>query len=119
MTVHPKILPLWLGKMQIAGLHLDSAELDYSLPKKPATAKPTTPPVSFYDLGKRIQSVVSTLPEFKIPNLDFRVTNSIANLFVGNRKFIELTEVNSHLEGPPAERKITIRCKSNLWQGIS
>jgi hypothetical protein len=28
-------------------------------------------------------------------------------------------EVNSHLQGPPAERKITIRCKSNLWQDIS
>jgi hypothetical protein len=35
VTVQPKILPLFLGKMQIAGLHLDSAELDYTLPEKP------------------------------------------------------------------------------------
>ena len=119
VTVHPKILPLLLGKMQIAGLRLDSAELNYTLPKKPATGKTIPPPVSFYDLAKRIQSVVSTLPEFKIPNLDFRVDNSSANLFVGEQKFLELTEVNSHLAGPPAGRKITVRCKSNLWQGIS
>jgi hypothetical protein len=119
IRIRPKILPLFLGKMQIAGLRLDSAELDYTLPEKPATAKPTPPPVSFYDLGKRIQSIVAGLPEFKIPDLDFQVINSQANLFVGNRKFLELTAVNSHLEGPPAERKISVSCKSNLWQRIS
>jgi len=119
MTVHPKILPLFIGKMQIAGLRLDSAELDYTLPTKPVAEKTTPQPFSYYNLAKRIQAVVATLPEFKIPDLDFRVINSSANLFIGDRKLLELVEVNSHLQGPPAERKITIRCKSNLWQDIS
>ena len=119
VTVQPKILPLFLGKIQLADLRLDSAELNYTLPQKPATEKTTPQPFSLYDLGKRIQTVVATLPEFKIPDLDFRVNNSSANLFAGDRKFLELTAVNSHLAGPPAERKITINCKSNLWQRIS
>jgi hypothetical protein len=119
IRMRPKILPLFLGKMQIASLRLDLAELDYTLPEKPATAKTTPPPFSLDNLGKRIQAVVATLPEFKIPDLDFRVNNSRANLFIGDRKFLELTGVNSHLEGPPAERKISISCQSNLWQRIS
>jgi len=97
MTVQPKFLPLLLGKMQIAGIRLDSAELDYMLPEKPGTAKTTPQPISYYNLAKGIQAAVATLPEFKIPGLDFQVINSKANLFAGNRKFIEFTEVNSHL----------------------
>jgi len=119
VTVQPKILPLFLGKLHIAGLHFDSAELDYTLPEKPATGKTTPQPISHYNLAKRLHSVVSTLPSFKIPDLDFQINNSSANLFIGTRKFLELTEVYSHLEGPLAGRKITIRCKSNRWQRIS
>ena len=119
IRIRPKILPLFLGKMQIAGLRLDLAELDYTLPEKPATGKTTPQPFTFSSLAKRIQSIISSLPEFKIPDLDFRVIDSSANLFIGNRKFLELTAVNSHLEGPPAERKISVSCKSNLWQRIS
>lgn len=67
VSVQLKILPLFLGKLQIAGLHLDSAELDYTLAKKSATEKTTPQPFSFDDLAKRLQSLVATLPEFKIP----------------------------------------------------
>ena len=119
MTVHPKILPLFIGKMQIAGLRIDSAEFDYTLPIKPAAEKTTPQPFSYSNLAKRIQAVAATLPEFKIPNLDFQVINSKVNLFAGTQKLIEFSEVNSHLEGPLAGRKIAIRCKSNLWQRIS
>ncbi len=102
VSIRPKILPLLLGKMQIAGLRLDSAELDYTLAKKPATEKTTPQPFSFDDLAKRIQSLVATLPEFKIPDLDFQVNNARVSLFDDGRKLLELTEVNSHLAGPPA-----------------
>jgi len=119
MKVHPKVLPLFLGKIQIAGLRLDSAELDYTFTKKPATKKITSKPFSLYELGKEIQSVVSTLPEFKIPDLDFHVINSTMNLFDSSRKILALKSVNSHLEGPPAGRRITLNCKSNLWERIS
>jgi len=119
VRVHPRIWPLFLGKLQIAGLRLDSAELDYTLTKKPATGKIPSQPFSLNELGKKIQSIVSTLPEYKIPNLDFQVNSARVSLFDDGRKLLELTEVNSQLEGPPAGRKITLNCKSNLWQSIS
>lgn len=74
LSVYPRILPLFLGKVQIASLRLDSAELNYTLTKTPAAEKPASQPFSLYELGKKIQSIVSTLPEFQIPNLDFRLT---------------------------------------------
>jgi hypothetical protein len=119
VSVHPKILPLFLGKMQIDDLRLDSAELNYTLPARSATEKRASQPFSLYDLGKKVQSMVSTLSEFKIPDLDFQVINSRVNLFDSGRKILALRSVNSHLEGPPAGRKITLNCQSNLWQRIS
>ena len=119
VRVHPKILPLFLGKMQIAGLRLDSAELNYTLPIRSATVKRASQPFSLNDLGKKVQSMVSTLPEFKIPDLDFQVINSRVSLFDSGRKILALKSVNSHLEGPLTGRKITLDCKSNLWQRIS
>jgi hypothetical protein len=119
VRVFPRILPLFLGKLQIADLRLDSAELDYTLTKKPATAKIASQPFSLNELRKKIQSIVSSLAEYKIPNLDFQVNNAKVSLFDDGRKLLELTEVNSYLAGPPAGRKIALSCKSNLWQSIS
>ncbi len=119
LRVYPTILPLFLGNVKIAGLRLDSAELDYTVTKKPATEQISSQPFSLYELGKKIQSFVSRLPEFKIPGLDFQVINSKVNLFDSGRKIMALRSVNSHLEGPPAGRKMTLNCKSNLWQRIS
>jgi uncharacterized protein involved in outer membrane biogenesis len=119
LTIHPRILPLFMGKLQIVSLRLDSAELNYTLPIKPATKKNSRQSVSLYDLGENIQSFLSTLPEFNIPNLDFEVVDSRVNLFDRERKFLTLTSVNSHMEGPPGGRTITIDGESNLWQHIS
>ena len=119
LTIHPRILPLFQGKLQITRLHLDSAQLDYTLPIKPVTDKTSQKPISLVNLGKEIRSFFSTLPEFKIPNLDYQVVDSRVNLFDGQRKLLTLTAVNSHMEGPPDGRTITIDAKSNFWQNIS
>ena len=55
--------------MQITDLRLESAELDYTLPKKATEGKAMPQPITYYNLAKKIQSVVATLPEFKIPDL--------------------------------------------------
>ncbi len=119
LTIHPRILPLFFGKMQLARLRLDSAELNYTLPIKPIKINTARQPVSIYDLGKKIQSFVSVLPEFKIPDLDFQVVDSRVNLFDSERKILTLSTVNTHIAGPPAGRTITLDCQSSLWQHIS
>ncbi len=119
VRVYPEILPLFRGKIQIASLRLDTAELDYTLTKKTVTEKRASQPFSLDELGKKVQSFVSTLPAFKIPELDYQVINSRVNLFDNGRQLLALSSVNHHLEGPPAGRKITLKCKSSLWQSIS
>jgi hypothetical protein len=119
VAVRPKILPLFWGKMKIDRIYLDSAELDYMLPKRPTTEKKTPQPFSYYNLAKRIQSTIATLPGYKIPDLEFRVENSRVNLLVGDQIFLGLGEFNSHLEGPASRRQFSISCQSNFWQNIS
>jgi hypothetical protein len=119
VSVQPKILPLFLAKIQIAGLFLDSGEIDYRLAKKPATEKIRPQPLSISDLDKKIQSVMSPHAEFNISGLDVQIKNSKANLFAGDRKILELTQVNSELAVPATGLSISLSCKSNLWQSIS
>lgn len=118
LTLHPRILSLIRGKLQITRLRLDSAELDYILPIKPATMKSTRQPVSLGQLGKKIGSFLSTLPEFNLPNLDFQLVDSRVNLFDQKRKFLSLNAVNAHMNGPPEGRTISIEGASNLWRHI-
>ncbi len=119
LTIHPRILPLFQGKLQITSLRLDSAQLDYTLPIKPVSKKTSRQPASLVDLDKKMRSFFSALPEFSIPNLDFQIVDSRVNLFDQERKLLTLKAVNSHVEGPPEGRTITIDGESNLWKHIS
>ncbi len=119
LTIHPRLIPLFFGKMQIARLRFDAAELNYTLPITPVTGKTARQPVSFYDLGKRLQFFVAALPEFKIPDLDFRIVDSRVNLHDSERKILTFSAVNTHMTGPPAGRTITIDSQSGLWQRMS
>ena len=56
MSIHPKILPLFLGNVKIASLRLDSAELNSTVTKKPATEQISSQTFSRYELGTKIQS---------------------------------------------------------------
>ena len=47
LRVQPNILPLFVGEVQIAAIRLESAELDYILPKKTATGRTAPQPFSY------------------------------------------------------------------------
>ena len=111
LSVRPEILPLFLGKVKIIGLYLDSAEFDYTLPQASQQAVSE-------DWAKKIPSVVSTLSKFSTPAMAFRVDNASVNLFEGARKFLALTEVTALLAGPPAAPQITVGCASDLWKSL-
>jgi uncharacterized protein YhdP len=119
VSISPNIPSLLSGKVQIDSLRIESADLDYTLTKKAGAGKQDAQPFSLHELGKKVQAMVSALPEPKIPELDFQVTNSRVKLFNNGRQFLALNAVNSHLEGPATRRQITLNCKSDLWQSIA
>ncbi len=117
--VNLNILPLFLGKIEVTSIHLDSAEVDYIHPEKSAADNRISQPLYLEELKRKIDAIISTLAEYKIPNLDVRVSNASANLFAGERKLLQLTQLDFLLESTPAGRKFTLNCKSDVWQGIS
>ena len=112
LIVRPEIRPLFLGKLKIIGLYLDSAEFDYTLPQASQQA-------ASGDWAKKISSVVSMFSKFSAADMAFRVDNASVNLFQGGRKRLSLTEVNARLAGPPESPLITVGCASDLWENIS
>jgi hypothetical protein len=119
LKVYLNILPLFLGKIEITNIHLDAAEVDYILPLSPAAESQTSQHLSLQELKKKIEAIIPSLAEYTIPNLDLQVKNASVNLFAGERKLLQLTQLDLLLEGTPAGRKLTLNCNSNVWQGLS
>lgn len=119
IQVYPKILPLFSGHVQIASARVNSPEVSLKLTSKPAKEKKPSAALSVDDIRKKITSSLSRLPEFKMPELNIQIKNGRLNLFDSDRKVLELTEFNAHLQGPPESRKITVKCDSSLWESLS
>ncbi len=113
------ILPLFLGRVEVTNIHFDAAEVDYILPLSPAAETQTSQSLSLQELKRKIDAIISSLAEYKIPNLDLQVKNASINLFSGEQKLLQLTQLDLLLKGASAGRKLTLSCKSDVWQEIS
>ena len=114
-----KILPLFLGNIEVTNIYFDAAEVDYILPLSLAAENQTSQSLSLQELKRKIDAIISSLAEYKIPNLDLKVKNASVNLFSGEQKLLQLTQLDLLLEGTPAGRKLTLNCNSDAWQEIS
>jgi hypothetical protein len=119
LTIHPTILPLLRGRLQLAAVRLESSELQWRLQTTAATDTPPPQLVSVYDMGERVASFLASLPEFTIPDLDFRLVDSRLKLFDSEQLILSLEGVNTHMSGPPAGRTFTMDCHSSLWHHLS
>jgi hypothetical protein len=119
VAVSLKILPLFLGKVEVTSIHFDAAEVDYILPLSSAADTQTSQSLSLQELKRKIDAIISSLAEYKIANLDLQVKNASINLFSGERKLLQLTQLDFLLEDTPAGRKLTLNCNSDVWQEIS
>ena len=118
MKVYPKILPLFLGSLEVDVVTLEYADYYMKLPQISREAPPTEQLASFDDVIEAISKAIRGLPEFKLPELKMRIEYGKINLVDPFGRKFKLSEVQADYQRQPNELDFSIRCKSNLWDQI-
>jgi hypothetical protein len=118
MKVYPKILPLFLGSLEVGVVSLEYADYFMKLPQISREASQPEQLASFDDIIKAISKAIRGLPEFKLPELKLRVEYGKINLVDPFGRKFKLSEVQADYQRRPNKLDFSIRCKSNLWDQI-
>jgi len=118
MKIFPKILPLFLGRLQADVVTLEYADYFMELPQIRHEVPKPEQPASFDDILAAIFKAIRGLPEFKLPELKLRVNSGNINLVDPFGREFKLREVQAAYHRQPQELDFSIRCKSNLWDQI-
>jgi hypothetical protein len=118
MKVYPKILPLFLGSLQVGVVTLEYADYFMKLPQISREAPQPEQLASFDAILEAISKAIRGLPEFKLPELKMRVRYGKINLVDPFGRKFKLREVQAAYQRQPNELDFSIRCKSNLWDQI-
>ena len=118
MKVYPKILPLFLGSLEVGVVTLEYADYFMKLPQISREASQPEQLASFDDIIEAISKAIRGLPEFKLPELKLRVEYGKINLVDPFGRKFKLSEVQADYQRRPNKLDFSIRCKSNLWDQI-
>ena len=118
MKIYPKILPLFLGRLQAGVVTLEYADYFMELPQIRHEVPKPEQLASFDDILAATFKAIRGLPEFKLPELKLRVNSGKINLVDPFGREFKLREVQAVYQRRPHELDFSIRCKSNLWDQI-
>ena len=118
MKVYPKLLPLFLGILEVGVVTLEYADYFMKLPQISREAPQSEQLASFDDILEAISKAIRGLPEFKLPELKLRVESGKINLVDPFGRKFKLSEVQAAYQRQPDKLDFSIRCKSNLWDQI-
>ncbi|MEJ2100229.1 MAG: AsmA-like C-terminal domain-containing protein [Desulfobacterales bacterium] len=120
LRVYPKILPLLTGHFQIDAVYSQWPELTIRLPLPSTTTESqSSTPFSIETLGDRLEAVLTSLAEFKIPSIITRIRNGRIHFLRGNHPFWELQSLNGRIRSRNDTIEFTAECQSNFWENIS
>jgi len=118
MKVYPKILSLFIGRLEVGVVTLEYADYFMKLPQISREAPPPGQLASFDDILKAISKAIRGLPEFRLPELKLNIEYGKINLVDPFGRQFKLSEVQAAYQRQPNKLDFSIRCKSNLWDQI-
>ena len=120
LRVYPKILPLLTGKFQIDAVYSRWPELTIRLPLPSTTTESqSSTPFSIETLGDRLEAVLTSLAESKMPSIITHIRNGRIHFLKGNHPFLELQSLNGQIRSRNDTIEFAAECQSNFWENIS
>ncbi len=111
-------LPLLRGEVRVSTVRLESGQLDLTLPQpRPREAAPGGLAL-LAEARQRLEKMIASLPEMRVPRIDMRVSDSRLNLWVGRHPVIKYSHIDGTLRGKGEQREMVFTCTSTLGQQI-
>jgi hypothetical protein len=118
LTLYPKILPLFKGRIRVAKVELERPDFDLTLParleRKETIAESRSLDAIAEELGRFLAPLALTAPDLTIV-----VVGGSLDLLDKNQPLFSFQDLEGRLVFPPDRLGIDLSCNSNLWDQIT
>jgi hypothetical protein len=118
LTIYPKILPLFRGKVRIATLHVEAPDVKMKLPERSEKNKEGLKAFSFSTIEDQVGPALALMAS-KAPGIVVLVEKGTLNLSEEYKSVFLFEDIHGRIGLAPDRLKINVTCKSNLWKRIS
>ena len=118
LTVSIKILPLFMGKFQNAGIDIKSPDVKIVLSVPPDKKEGDLKPVLIEDLEEKIAETLRFFSE-KTPGFVISVKNGRLNFIEDKMPGFKFQNINARIAQTTHKISFDIQCTSTLWEDIS
>jgi AsmA-like C-terminal region len=118
ISVYPKILPLFKGKVKLYRVSIASPHITSNLPERAELKESTKKQFSINELWKVITSDLISMAS-KAPDLVFEVRDGHIRLINKEETVFWFTGIHARIALASDEKSIAIKCKSNLGEMVS
>jgi hypothetical protein len=118
ISVYPKILPLFKGKVKPYRVSIASPHITSNLPERAELKESTKKQFSINELWKVITSDLISMAS-KAPDLVFEVRDGHIRLINKEETVFWFTGIHARIALASDEKSIAIKCKSNLGEMVS
>lgn len=118
LGIYPKILPLFTGKLRLAGIDLNVPDIKIQLGKRQETKEKDSPSFSVGTFEEKVGAFLKIVSS-KAPGLEIQIENGRLNISGEKKTRLEFGDIQARIDLPEDKISVDIRCSSNLWERIS
>jgi hypothetical protein len=118
LTLYPKILPLFKGRIRVAKVELERPDIDMKLPERLAKKETPAKSRSLDAIAEELAHLLAPLA-LTAPDLIIVVDGGSLDLLDKGQPRFSFRDFEGRLEFPGGQFKIDLDCSSNLWGKIS
>jgi len=118
LTIYPKILPLFRGRVRIAMLQVEAPDVKMKLPERSEKNKEGLKAFSFSTIEDQVGPALALMAS-KAPGIVVLVEKGRLNLSDKNTSVFRFQDIHARIGLPPDRLEIDLTCNSNLWKSFS
>ena len=117
LAIYPKILPLFIGKVQLARIDVNTPDIEIRLHKRSEPKDGNLKSLALETVEEKIGAALSLLSAKAFDAL-FLVENGRLNFRTGAKTGFKLMDVSARIDLPADTVNFDIQCKSDPWKSI-
>jgi uncharacterized protein involved in outer membrane biogenesis len=118
LSIYPRILPLFTGKLRLAQIEADEPDITVRIPEKPAKKRTEQKPDTFAAFREAIAAAGKDLAS-RAPSLVLLIESGKVTVSYGRNPPITAEQLEARLVLPPQGLSIDVECSTSFWKNLS